>query len=133
MRGETLFGIAITPGLRGAAIRIAYGGALATLAAGAGLALLWSRGKSGVAGDGLRSVVLFGCLLFLGVFPSAIWSHLAFVAAPLLLVLVAVLDASDRALSDRSALAGWGWRGSWSAVALAAAVATAGISLDLRR
>ncbi len=133
VRGETLFGVPMTPLVRGAAIRIAYGGALATLAVGAGLALFGSRGKEVAAGDALRVVVLFGCLLFLGVFPSSIWSHLAFVAAPLLLVLVAVLEAADRALSDRSAIAGRAWRGAWSAVALAALVATVRISLDVRR
>jgi hypothetical protein len=97
------------------------------------MALVASRGDGAVERGALRAMVCFGCLLFLGLFPSAIWSHLAFVAAPVLLVLVAVLDAADRALSGRSAAAVWLWRAVWSVVALAAGVVTAKISVDVRR
>ena len=131
VRGQELLGVGISPGVRGAAIRIAYGGALATLAVGVGMALVRRRDEARER-DALRAVVAFGILLFLGIFPSAIWSHLAFVAAPVLLVLVAVLEGADRALSGRSAAAAWLWRGAWSALALAAAVASARISLDVR-
>jgi hypothetical protein len=133
LRGEELLGIGISPGLRGAAIRIAYGGALATLVVGVGLALVGSRVDPTSDRGPLRAVVAFASLLFLGIFPSAIWSHLAFVAAPLLLVQVAVLDRADRALSGRSAAATWLWRVTWCGAALAAAIATARISIDVRR
>jgi len=133
VRGQELLGIGISPGVRGAAIRIAYGGALATLVAGAAMALVAPRGDEVGERDAFRAVVAFGILLFLGIFPSAIWSHLAFVAAPVLLVLVAVVEGADLAVSGRSAVAAWIWRIAWSVVALAAAVATARISLDVRR
>lgn len=126
VRGEALLGLSIDPWLRGAAIRAAYGGALATLVAGVGLALL-SRQR------GLRSVVVFGLLLFLGIFPSAIWSHLAFVAAPVLPVLAAVVARVDAALAQRSRVAAWGWRAAWGTMALAGAVASAWISRDVVR
>ncbi len=126
VRGEELLGLPMSPWLRGAAIRAAYGGALATLVAGATMALL-------ARGNALRTVVVFGLLLFLGIFPSAIWSHLAFVAAPVLLVLVAGVARTDRALADRSRAAAWGWRAAWGSVVLAGAVAGAWISRDVVR
>jgi len=130
VRGEQLLGVGISPGVRGAAIRLAYGGALA---AGAAAALVGGP-RGGAAGrDALRAGVVFGALLFLGIFPSAIWSHLAFVAAPVRLVLVGVLDRTDRALAGRSAIAAWLWRGAWCGVALVAAVAAARISADEMR
>lgn len=138
VRGEELLGLAVTPALGGAAIRLAYGGTLATLAAGALAAL--APGRDAGAGaelhtssGPLRTVVAFGLLLFLGIFPSAIWSHLAFVAAPVLLVAAAVADRADRALAARSAAAAWSWRAAWATAALLGAVAASGVSADVVR
>ena len=133
VRGEALLGVAVTPALGGAAIRLAYGGALATLAAGALAALLPERAADAGARAALRSAVAFALLLFLGIFPSAIWSHLAFVAAPILLVAAAVAARVARALAARSAAASAGWRAAWAAAALLGAVAAAGVSAGVAR
>jgi hypothetical protein len=133
VRGEELFGSTVSPALRGAAIRVAYGGALAALAAGALAAL--AAGRAGHVGAlaALRAVVAFGLLLFLGIFPSAIWSHLAFVAAPVLLVAAVVAERVDRALAARSRAASWAWRAAWAGVAALGAVAAARVSADVAR
>jgi hypothetical protein len=132
MRGETLFGLALTPALRGLAIRLAYGGALATLAAGA-LLLCVDRGGEPQARAARRAIVLFALVLFLGLFPSAIWSHLAFVLAPVLLVLALVADRVDAALRARLRALALAWRGSLLALALAATALAVHISLDVPR
>jgi hypothetical protein len=125
VRGERLLGLAISPALRGAAIRLAYGGALATLVAGALAAFACARDDPRRAA--LRAVALFAGLLFLGLFPSAIWSHLAFVAAPLLVLLAAAADRLDARLGRAHAA------GARTALrALAAALALAGGLVALR-
>jgi hypothetical protein len=133
VRGEEFLGLAVSPGLRGAAIRLAYGGSLLALAAGALAAL--AEGRAGGAGRAfaLRTVVAFGWLLFLGIFPSAIWSHLAFVGAPLALVGAAVADRADRALSALGRAAPRIWRAGVLAVVALLALAAAQISRDVAR
>jgi hypothetical protein len=133
VRGEEVFGLAVSPALRGAAIRVAYGGALATLGAGALAALAAGRTAPVGALAALRTVVAFGLLLFLGIFPSAIWSHLAFVAAPVLLVAPTVAERLDRALAARSRAAAWTWRAACAGVAALGAVAAARVSADVAR
>jgi hypothetical protein len=133
VRGESLLGLAISPAVRGASIRLAYGGALATLAAGALLALFAGRREAPAERAALRSVTAFGVLLSLGIFPSAIWSHLAFVGAPVLLVLAAVAERADRALAAAAPAAARAWRAGLAALAAGGAVASAAISLDVAR
>jgi hypothetical protein len=133
VRGESLFGLAISPELRGAAIRLAYGGAFLTLAAGALAAAAEGRAGEPDAPSALRAVVAFGLLLFLGIFPSAIWSHLAFVGAPLALVAAAVADRADRALAALGRAGQAAWRAVVAASVLVLGVAAARISLDIAR
>jgi len=133
VRGETIFGAPVSPLLRGASIRLAYGGALATLLAG--VVLLWSE-RAGGSCERLRAtraVVLFALLFFLGIFPSAIWSHLAFVLAPVLLVLGLVGERISRRIEVHGRAAAWGWKGLFAALALGALVSGWRISADLRR
>lgn len=132
MRGEEIFGIPMSSVVRGAAIRLAYGGALATLLAGAGL--LWLERRSGLSERrrATRAVFVFAGILFLGIFPSAIWSHLAFVLAPVLVVLGAVCDRVWEALARRPGLAR-GWAAAWAVTLLAGLALGAHISRDLVR
>jgi hypothetical protein len=132
MRGETLLGLAPSPLLRSTAIRLAYGGTLATLALGGAL-LIGSRRLSTVAARATRGVVVFAVALFFGIFPSAIWSHLAFIAAPVLPVLAIAIDRGDRVLARWHPLAAWGWRGLWTAALVLAVVVAVAISHDVRR
>jgi hypothetical protein len=133
VRGETLLGLSISPGLRGAAIRLAYGGALATLAAGALAALFTARSEAPAERAALRGAVAFGLLLFLGIFPSAIWSHLAFVGAPVLLVFSALAERVDRVLASAAPRGALAWRAGLASLAAGGAVASAAISLDVAR
>jgi hypothetical protein len=133
VRGETIFGVSISPLLRGASIRLAYGGTLLTLLAGVVLLWLDRAGGSPERRRATRAVVVFALLFFLGIFPSAIWSHLAFILAPVLLVLGLVGDRVSSWIEARSRLATWGWRGVFAALALGALLLGWRISLDLGR
>jgi hypothetical protein len=133
VRGETLFGQPITPLLRSASIRLAYGGALATLLAGPWLLWLTRQSDPPARRRATRAVVIFAWLLFLGVFPSAIWSHLAFVLAPVLLVSGIVGDRVAARLEAR--LGPWSrlWSAALAALVVAGLALGARISSDVRR
>ena len=72
-------------------------------------------------------------LMFLGIFPSAIWSHLAYVLAPVLLLLTLLAERIG-ALAGRHAP---GAERVWAALCVVGCVAAlavaAHISVDLRR
>ncbi|MFQ5418063.1 MAG: ArnT family glycosyltransferase [Myxococcota bacterium] len=92
LRGGTVFGEPVSAFLRELSIRLSYGLPMASLAA-ATLALWLTRGEGTPLQRGeARGLVAFGALFFLGIFPSAIWSHLAFVVAPTLVALAIALD-----------------------------------------
>jgi hypothetical protein len=133
VRGEAVFGSGVSPLLRGAAIRLAYGGTLAALLAGA--AVLWSDRKAGCPQRrrATRAVVAFAGIFFLGIFPSAIWSHLAFVLPPVLLLIGLVGDRVSARLEGRSRAAAWAWRSLLALFALGAVALGVRISTDLRR
>jgi hypothetical protein len=78
-------------------------------------------------------VVVFALLFFLGIFPSAIWSHLVFILAPVLLVLGLVGDRVSSWIEAHSRAAAWGWKGLFAALALGALALGWRISVDLRR
>jgi uncharacterized membrane protein len=130
--GKTLFGLGMSPGLRSAAIRLAYGGALATLLAG--VVLLAAEGSQPPERRrATRCVVIFAALMFLGLFPSAIWSHLAYVLAPVLLLFALVVERVAGALERAAPAAARGWAVACGAFCAAALAVGAQISVDLRR
>jgi hypothetical protein len=92
MHGGTLFDQPITQFVREMAIRLSYGVPLVALAAAP--VVLWSTGHDRAPRPRreARTIAIFSSLFFLGIFPSAIWSHLAFVVPPTLLVLTLLLD-----------------------------------------
>jgi len=132
MRGEGIFGVTVTPLVVRTAIRLVYGGTLTALLAGGMLLYLERRAGPPQRRRATRATVVFAAVMFLGIFPSAIWSHLAFVMAPALLVLGLVCDRVAGVLAPRPAL-----NRCWSAIcalALVAALAVAGhIAFDLTR
>jgi hypothetical protein len=82
---------------------------------------------------GARAVVVFAALFSLGIFPSAIWSHLAFVLPPILLVIALIGDRAERQLQRR-------WRpiarirtGLFAALLIGAVIGGARICGDIRR
>lgn len=125
VHGAPLAGVPITPGLRSAVIRLSYGVPIALLAAA--LALLWrTRGEpAGPRRHATRAAVVFAGIFSLGIFPSAIWSHLAFVTPPLFLLAALI---ADRTLG-RLAAAGPRRRRLHLAVRVAAAVTGVAIAI----
>lgn len=112
VHGETFVGLPIGPGLRSAAIRLSYGIPIASLIAG--LALLGRSGRrpAGPRRNATRGVVVYVLIFSLGIFPSAIWSHLAFVAVPIGLLVALLAERLEEALdahagSTRTAATAW--------------------------
>ena len=133
IRGETLFGRPIPAWLWSGAIRAAYGGALLTLAAGA--LRLWLERAQGSRQQRreTRALVGFAAILFLGIFPSAIWSHLAFVGAPLLPVAAWALEGVHARLRALGAGAARAFAAGVALFAALAALAAARVSFDVAR
>jgi len=107
LQGGTVFERSITPLIREIAIRFSYGIPLAALVASP--LLLW-RGHWRLdprRANESRSVVVFAVLFSLGLFPSAIWSHLAFVLPPILLVMALELDALEDVAKRHASIPGW--------------------------
>lgn len=95
MRGDSL----VTPAVISWAVRAGYGSAYMALACVPLLALgLGHRDPRPDVRIAARTVLPFAGLFFLGIFPSAIWSHLAAVYPPLLIVLAAAASTSLVAL-----------------------------------
>ena len=120
LRGETVFGLTANAELASAAMRMAYGLTLLTLVVGP---LLWWFGVGRVqsASDSdARMVVVFAALFFLGIFPSAIFSHLVFVLAPVLLAFVFCISRFEHALGERRRPLALGLRITTGAVAVCA-------------
>jgi hypothetical protein len=132
-RGEALFGQPILPGFCHIWIRLAYGGMIATLATGPLVLWLSRKSDSALVRRQSLAVVLFALLMFLGIFPSSGWSHLANIAAPTLVVVALVADRIDRRLHGQVPLAAYAWRLGFVGLVIGTALATARFSFDLRR
>ncbi|MBW2231208.1 MAG: glycosyltransferase family 39 protein [Deltaproteobacteria bacterium] len=136
VHGEPWAGITIVPWFRSFAIRASYG--LPLLAVLVSLPVLWgTRGWDDTEpARANRCALLFGVLFFPGIFPSAIWSHLAFVGVPTLLLFSFLADRLESAL-DRLAPGtswpGWSLRGAAGVLALVATVVCIRISRDVAR
>jgi len=135
LHAERMFGFAVTGGFISATIRLSYGACLATLAAIP--LLLWlSRDGGGTAAPqrrAIRSISVFAVLFFPGIFPSAIWSHLAFVLVPLLPLYAVIGNEIGRALGRRSATARRRWNDFGAVVAVLTAIACVQLNNDIRR
>ncbi len=132
VRAEPFFGAIPSPFLRSTIIRLAYGGTIGALL----LApfLVWGlRGEAPRARNAALAIAVFATLLFFGLFPSAIWSHLAFIMAPVLPIVAMASDRIDRTLLRRFAVAAWSWRVAWMGAALALILVAARLSGDIRR
>ncbi|MCC6847856.1 MAG: glycosyltransferase family 39 protein [Deltaproteobacteria bacterium] len=86
--------------LIGSSIRVGYGVAFLALVAAPVLLADRLRSVDQGARHAGRVVLPFACVFFVGLFPSAIWSHLAVVLVPLLIVLALlarrIADFTDR-------------------------------------
>jgi hypothetical protein len=82
LRGDRFLGMAIEPSLIGAAIRLFYGLPIAALIA----ASAWLAWRPAERRAETTAVVVFAVVFFFGIFPSAVFSHLVYVLAPILLL-----------------------------------------------
>ena len=82
LRGDRFVGLALEPGTIGLAIRLFYGLPIAALIA----APAWLAWRPGEPRAETTAVVAFAVVFFFGIFPSAVFSHLAYVLAPVLLL-----------------------------------------------
>lgn len=83
VHGEPLAGLGVGPGLRSVATRLTYGMPIAVLLASLVLLVRSRRWNPEPRRSATRAVVVFALIFSLGIFPSAIWSHLAFVLPPI--------------------------------------------------
>jgi hypothetical protein len=95
LHGGTLFDRPITLFMREMATRLTYGIPMVTLAVAPLVLWITRRYRDQRARRETHTIVLFSLLFFLGIFPSAIWSHLAFVIPPTLLVLALLLNCFE--------------------------------------
>jgi len=137
IHGEPLAGVTITEGIRSAATRLSYGLPIALLVAS--LALLGRTGAwpPGPRRRATRATIVFAALFALGIFPSAIWSHLAFVMPPLLLLAALMIERAEAALRSgagrarrRARLV---WRGGGIAIGLAIGVVCVDVGRSVGR
>lgn len=133
LHGGTLLGLAVTPGLRSLAIRLSYGVPIAALLAAPLALALVRRGMAPAAWRGAAATLTFAWLYAFGIFPSAIWSHLAFVLPPTLLALAIAGDRVGAALARAGRIPARAWAGLALGLVAAAALVAARGSLDVRR
>jgi len=149
VKGESLLGIGVTPAIASLAIRACYGSVLFILVAAP--LLIVRRGLQGrkqetgeeraaaesheeaSAERSTRACVIYGLVFFPGIFPSAIWSHLAFVTIPLLPLAGLVADRIEGELQGPAPAAAKLWRGGVLAGLSIAAVFCAAIPFDVVR
>ena len=133
LHGESLLGIGIGTAVQSIAIRLSYGLALATLLAMPVLAWFDMGNSDPRARRGVRVVGIFALLFSLGIYPSAIWSHLAFVLPPILLAIGLLAARCDAALVKRSAMAANFLRGGMAGLVAAGSIAGVAASADIAR
>ena len=130
IHGEPFAGMELSPLLRSLSIRFSYGLPLAALITAPILLFLTRHWGGGDSRNAARSSVLFAVILAPGIFPSAIWSHLAFVTIPILLLFALLGDRVERMLQGRSP-ALWGWRTLAAGLALAALIIASRAALSV--
>jgi hypothetical protein len=116
-----------------AVVRLGYGGAYFALALAPILAWRLARHPDRHVRISARIVFPFAVLFFLGIFPSAIWSHLAAVYPPLLVVLATAAWLTLRALERRMAFAARAVRYAGAAVLVIVVVLTARLEFGIHR
>ena len=112
IHGVPFAGLDTTPELRSLSIRASYGLPLAALVLAPALLFLTRRDEETArTRTAARSSALFAVIFAPGIFPSAIWSHLAFVMIPILLLFALIGDRVETILRRRQAkVAVQGWR-----------------------
>jgi hypothetical protein len=132
IRGETLLGQGIGPLTRVLAIKLSYGVPLLLLVAAPCIAYAVRKRATENQNCVAAAICVFAPIMFLGIFPSAIWSHLAFIMAPVFLLAAVVVDRIDRVME-------WYlvpfaiWRASVTVAVAVTLLVGAAIGRDVRR
>ena len=114
LRGDPFLGLPLGPAFVGVLIRCAYGLPLAALI----LAPLWLLLSASPVRDGDADprfpasvvVAVLAVVFFFGIFPSAVFSHLVYVMAPILLLFAWLGARVEARLAARVPAAARGWR-----------------------
>jgi hypothetical protein len=128
VHGATPFGVRIDAPIRNATIRLFYCGGIATALAAFAIALL-GRGRVRFA---VWACSTHAALFSLGLFPSAIWLHLAYVLPPLLLVLAWLGQSALAWCRRRSTQTAFAARAVLAALAVAGTLPALRFPVDLR-
>ena len=135
LRGDRFVGLDLDPWLISTLIRLFYGLSIAVLIA-APAWLAFTAPRAGEAGLDNRAattaVVVFAVLFFFGIFPSAVFSHLVYVLAPMLLLFAWLGHAIEDALAVRSEPLARVWLGGTAIVVAVVFVACATIPSHVR-
>jgi hypothetical protein len=133
MHGDQFLGHWVTATIRGASVRLGYGLTLASLAL-APLTLVSSGGRTDPSSRrAARVISAFAAGFFLGIFPSAIWSHLTIVVVPVLLSAAWLVQWLDDNLARLVRPASLAWKGVFLAALVVAAYGILRIQGDLAR
>ncbi|HET9063145.1 MAG TPA: hypothetical protein VFO62_07645, partial [Candidatus Binatia bacterium] len=132
MHGEPFLGFPVTETLRSWSVRLGYGLTLAAMAI-APLVLLARRHRPLREKRASCIICVFAPLFFLGIFPSAIWSHLVIVMIPVLLLIALIVDTADEGLEHLEPTAMLAWRAAFLSVLALAAAAVPRVAGELRR
>jgi hypothetical protein len=132
MHGEPFLGFPVTETLRSWSVRLGYGLTLGAMAC-APLVLFAARHRPLAQRCAGRVICAFALLFFLGIFPSAIWSHLVIVMIPVLLLIALIADAIDRALDRLEPAATLAWRIGFLSILALAAAAVPRVAGEVRR
>jgi hypothetical protein len=132
VHNETVMGVTVGPFVRSLAIRISYGVPLLALVAAP--LVLW---RSPVAAEApvrraRLCAVIFAVVFSPGIFPSAIWSHLAFVLIPILLLYAYLADRLEDRLSG-APRARLGMRALGALLGVTSVAFMASVSADIMR
>ncbi|MFI5394396.1 MAG: ArnT family glycosyltransferase [Candidatus Binatia bacterium] len=133
LRGEALWGVPMSPLVRTLAIKASYGLALGTLFVAPPLLWVTRRARPASERRTALAINVFALLLFFGLFPSAIWPHLAFVAAPLLILAVVAAARVERVLTAWSRQAGRAWQAAWAVMLVGLALLSITLIGAIRR
>ncbi len=134
LMGEEFSGLKVTPWLRTFFIRASYGIPIITMLIAPILFALSSKHTNSSNRRASRSILLFAILFSFGIFPSAIWSHLAFVMIPILLLFGFCADRIESLLRERDLkVMTLLWRNTIAVMAILATFVGADSSRSIRR
>jgi hypothetical protein len=133
LQGEHPLGLTLSSIARTLVIKLSYGLALGALIAGP--VVIWLTRKPAAPNERRAATAIgaFAFFLFFGLFPSAIWLHLAYVAPPLILLTAVVAARIGSLLSSGQHPASRAWQGACFLLVAGGLMISMLIVRDIRR